>query len=318
VTRVYDRLAKEALSQALSAVSRALVAERELAPDAQRLDLWCVPDPARVSSLAPLGLLERIARQGPCAFEFFHSAPSIAEFLGSVRKLLFLRRSSRLPAAPEEPSLWIIAGGRPNQLMKPAALEQEPGWPSGVYGAPSVFRTWLVITSELPQAPETRLLRVLGAGKTLSTVTRELTRSSPDDPVSAILMPLLARLHLEWRDPGTAADPETQEFLMETRDIYETWYRKTLAEGEARGRVEGEARGRVEGEARGRVEGEARGRAEGEAQGELRALLTVLSARGIELSAEHAARVRACKDIAVLEAWLRRAVTATSADQIFD
>jgi hypothetical protein len=56
VTRIYDRLAKEALSQALSSVSRELVAERELAPDAQRLDLWCVPDPAKVPSLAPLGI----------------------------------------------------------------------------------------------------------------------------------------------------------------------------------------------------------------------------------------------------------------------
>jgi hypothetical protein len=64
-------------------------------------------------------------------------------------------------------------------------------------------------------------------------------------------MPLLARLHLEWRDPEAATDPETKELLMETRELYETWYQKTLAEGEARGR------------------------AEGKAQGELRALLTV-------------------------------------------
>jgi hypothetical protein len=125
-------------------------------------------------------------------------------------------------------------------------------------------------------------------------VTRELTRSGADDPVGAILMPLLARLHLEWREPSATIDPETREFLMETREIYDTWYQKTLAEGEARGLAEGEARG------------------------ELRALLTVLSTRGIELSPEQSARVRDCKDLALLETWLRRAISATSADQIFD
>jgi hypothetical protein len=165
VTRVYDRLAKEALSRALSSISRELVAERELAPDAQRLDLWCVPDPAKVPSLAPLGILERIAREGPCAFEFFHEAPSVAEFFASMRKLLFLRRYARLPAGADEPNLWIVAGGRPNQLTMPAVLEPAPSWPSGVYTMPPLFRTWLVLTSELPPTPDTRLLRALGAGK---------------------------------------------------------------------------------------------------------------------------------------------------------
>ncbi len=211
-----------------------------------------------------------------------------------MRKLLFLRRFARLPASPDEANLWIIAGGRPNQLMKPAGLELVPTWPSGVYAMPPLFRTWLVVTSELPLTAETRLLRVLGAGKTLATVSRELTRASPHDPVGAILMPLLVRLHLEWRDPELDGDPETKEFLMETRDIYESWYQKTLAEGEARGR------------------------AEGEASGELRALLTVLSARGLKLSAEQAARVRDCRDTAQIEAWLRRAITATETHQIFD
>jgi hypothetical protein len=98
----------------------------------------------------------------------------------------------------------------------------------------------------------------------------------------------------KWRDPKATTDPETKEFLMETREIYETWYQNTLAEGEARGRAEGEARG------------------------ELRALFTVLSARGLELSAEQARRVETCRDISLLEMWLRRAVTATSVDQVFD
>ncbi len=52
-----------------------LVPERELAADAQRLDLWCVPDEAKLGALAPFGLLQRIAKEGPCAFGSFIRPP---------------------------------------------------------------------------------------------------------------------------------------------------------------------------------------------------------------------------------------------------
>jgi hypothetical protein len=71
--------------------------------------------------------------------------------------------------------------------------------------------------------------------------------------------------------------------------------------------------GRAEDEARGRAEGEARGRAEGEAS----MLLRVLLARGFEVPNDVRQRVQSCTDIAQLEAWGDRAVTATSLHDIF-
>lgn len=70
------------------------------------------------------------------------------------------------------------------------------------------------------------------------------------------------------------------------------------------------ARGYV---AEGRAEGEAAGRAEGEA----RAVLAVLEARGVDVADEVRARITGCSDLDQLDAWVRRAATAASAQDLF-
>jgi hypothetical protein len=53
------------------------------------------------------------------------------------------------------------------------------------------------------------------------------------------------------------------------------------------------------------------------ALGEAQALLEVLDARGLSLTAEQRERVRSCIDFDTLKGWLRRAVTAASTDELF-
>jgi hypothetical protein len=65
------------------------------------------------------------------------------------------------------------------------------------------------------------------------------------------------------------------------------------------------------------AKGRAEGRAEGHAEGEAKALLAVLEARGLRASDEARARILACTDAALLEAWIRKAATATSIDELF-
>lgn len=72
------------------------------------------------------------------------------------------------------------------------------------------------------------------------------------------------------------------------------------------------------GEAEGMAQGMARGRAEGVAEGEAQAVLTVLAARGVAVRADVRDRILACTDLARLEAWLRRAVSATSIDDVLE
>ena len=74
-----------------------------------------------------------------------------------------------------------------------------------------------------------------------------------------------------------------------------------------------QAKGRAEGEAKGRAEGEAKGRAEGRAE----ALLAVLEARGVRISNDARACISNCSDAAQLDAWIRKAVTVSSVEELF-
>jgi hypothetical protein len=65
------------------------------------------------------------------------------------------------------------------------------------------------------------------------------------------------------------------------------------------------------------AEAKAKGRAEGKAEGEATALLKVLRLRGIELTDKQRESVASNSDPVRLELWLDRALTATSADEIF-
>lgn len=76
------------------------------------------------------------------------------------------------------------------------------------------------------------------------------------------------------------------------------------------------AEGADEGKAEGKAEGLAEGKAEGLAEGKAAALLQVLAARNIALDDEDRARVLACKDLAKLDRWLGRAVTASHARDV--
>lgn len=62
---------------------------------------------------------------------------------------------------------------------------------------------------------------------------------------------------------------------------------------------------------------EAKGEAKGRAEGEVAMLLDVLAARRLDLTTEQHATITACTDEQQLRTWLRRALHATSADQLF-
>ena len=55
----------------------------------------------------------------------------------------------------------------------------------------------------------------------------------------------------------------------------------------------------------------------GKAEGTAHAVIAVLEARGLPLSAEQRARIGATTDLETLEAWIRRAVTVASVDDLF-
>jgi hypothetical protein len=73
----------------------------------------------------------------------------------------------------------------------------------------------------------------------------------------------------------------------------------------------------AQGEAAGEVKGRAAGEAAGEARGEAKAILAVLEARGLRVTAAQRERVLACSDLEQLEGWVRRAVTVKTTAELF-
>ena len=72
-----------------------------------------------------------------------------------------------------------------------------------------------------------------------------------------------------------------------------------------------------EGKAEGLAEGLVEGKAEGLAEGRAKALLSILSARGLELPKHARERILSCADIVLLDRWIARAAVAASVSEIF-
>jgi hypothetical protein len=70
------------------------------------------------------------------------------------------------------------------------------------------------------------------------------------------------------------------------------------------------------GRAEGKAEGEAKGKAEGEAKGKADAVVKILMRRGLTLSADQQRRIVACTDLATLDRWLDRSLSASSVDEL--
>ncbi len=66
-----------------------------------------------------------------------------------------------------------------------------------------------------------------------------------------------------------------------------------------------------------REEGREEGRAEGRAQGKAEVILRLLDSRGVPLSEADRERIASCTDLTLLDCWLDRVMTATTADEVF-
>ncbi len=94
--------------------------------------------------------------------------------------------------------------------------------------------------------------------------------------------------------PGEIWDHLERHLKTETHEYLSDWARDNIAKGKAEGRAEGKVEGHAE------------------------AILTVLSARGIEVSEDISEKIRKCHDLDRLAAWLRAAATVDSSDALLD
>ena len=107
----------------------------------------------------------------------------------------------------------------------------------------------------------------------------------------------------EWLERALTASRVAEVF-----SVYDVccreFARRFFAKGRAEGEVEGRAEGRLEGKAVGRVEGHAR------------ALLRILAARGLSVGDAECGAILCCGELAVLDAWIERALTARSVAEV--
>jgi hypothetical protein len=215
MTRVYARLAAEALRQVMQGASATPVTTHELDG---RVALFGEPVPDRLESILPYGLARRLLAQGPAVIELFHTAPSIPDLLRSLRRGLELRSPAAWPPRPGEPWVWIFCGERPNGAFSKFGLDAERGFPRGIYATPSAYRLRLVVPNELPRTLDTLFLRLLGTGKPLRGALSELDELAPDHAVAKLMVPLVLRLNEECQG---VCDREAEAFERDTRAFCE-------------------------------------------------------------------------------------------------
>jgi hypothetical protein len=242
----FDQIGKKILRGALEPAGTVAIELEVPTADAQAIDTWFEPDPARHAELARAGLLGRMA-SGPSLFEPFRNTPGVDDLRGCFRKQYTQDHGRVLEAKklerprPPFPQLWALSTGRPESVLRRYGLSPVPGWPAGVYLGHEADARGVVVLRELPQGRETLLLRLMGAGAVLAEAVAELGRLPDDAWERQLAIPPLIAERKEI--PQDSRDEEERGYLMSTQSLYEEWERKVAQTGREQGREEGREQG---------------------------------------------------------------------------
>lgn len=166
--------------------------ERAVHVPPQRIDLAFEP-----RARAPeLGIVDRMAAQGPGMLEYFAAAPTDADIKACIRKRLNYDHERGLAArrrgavTPPEPRLWILSASKPRASVAAQAVCMAD-WPAGFWQARSDEQVHFVVLNELPEIIETLPLRLLGRGPTLQRALTQLSELSRDHILNSRALPVL-------------------------------------------------------------------------------------------------------------------------------
>jgi hypothetical protein len=310
--------------------------DAEVSPDARRIDIWFTPNPeVPFEVLAHLGLLGRIARTA-CTIEPFHDTPDGNVVMGCVCKhYLFRELLARRDPPPPPPVQWIISSGRPASALDGLCFKASSTWGAGIYEGPALTHTYLTVVSELPEARFTLLVRLMGAGRTLTKAIAEIKALPKDAPERVLALPILLRLRFEIAADPHDRTPDEQEVFMSTQDIVENLmaqYREQgidegrklgldqglkqgLRQGLDQGLKQGLDQGLKQGLDQGLKQGLDQGLRQGLDQGLAEAVITLYETRFGEPPSDIVAIIERTHDRAVLRGWLKLVGTG-SADQV--
>jgi hypothetical protein len=230
----FDQLAKQYLEEFLAPMGK-VERQYEVPGEPKFVDVWFMPDP-KATPEADLGLLGRMVEK-PCLLEPYRNSPSRTEARVSVMKLLWIqedeRRKAQVDSLSEEalPVLWILAATASQPLLEDAGRIVKTDWLAGMYFAPELFKTGIVVIDELPETEETLWLRILGRDGTQERAIREVLAFPADHPRRNGILRLLA----SWKvriDLGEIQDFSGQEALMALSEAFLEWEQRVEARGE--------------------------------------------------------------------------------------
>ncbi|KYF93421.1 hypothetical protein BE20_09370 [Sorangium cellulosum] len=196
-----DQLAKNILRDFFVLVGAAETEVEVPAGDAQRIDVWHVPDPALLRAHPEIepGLLRSMAAEAGMV-EVFSAAPGAAELHGCMRKRYQWHHTLELRAerALQLPSAWIVSAGRPDGVLRDFGFVQDASGLDGLYAGPAPgWRIHAVVIAELPRVRGMVLLRLLGAPRVRRAALRDLAALPEDAWERRVAMPWLVRLSFE-------------------------------------------------------------------------------------------------------------------------
>ncbi len=238
----FDQMSKQYLEEFLEPLGT-VARQYEVPGEAKYVDVWFVPNPEAVKG-SDLGLLGQMAQQA-CLFEPYRNVPSRTEVRVSVMKLVWVQEDERRKANRDEipedelPMLWILAATTSQPLLDAARVVTDPNYPAGVYFVPDIFRTAIVAIDQLPESPDTLLLRVLGRGMTQKRAIEEVLAL----PSNAPRRNQILRLVSSWKvriDMAELTEFAQQEDIMALSEAFLTWERETEGKGWREGQREGQ------------------------------------------------------------------------------
>lgn len=253
----FDRLAKHVVEGALGS-SCTVKTELEVAAEAQSIDVYAEPDPARSEERMRAGLLGRMA-EGVCLIEAFHQPPRAEHVHECVLKQHAVHAQRRRDARragraklPTLPTLWLVSAGDPVGVRRDFELRPLRGWPKGCFRGARASGVRLIVVSMLPNEPSTLLIRLMGAGPTLRAALAELAALPLTSWERGAAGPWIESLHFVSLEPGASAATKDEE---DTMDAVRMW-KESQHKAREEGRVEGRLEGRLEGQLQGRLEGQ--------------------------------------------------------------
>lgn len=241
-------------------------------------------DPKRRRVLGAFGELAR----GRVLFEPFRNPVTPAELQTCVLKAIDLngqtrravRRAKQKASAAEQTSLCVITPSMSEEIRNLAELTRVQVDKPGIYRLARLWSAFVVVVDELGDGASTVWLRLLGRGRVQSRAIEELLQMSFQEPLRDATFELL----VAWQQnlPLVVGTAEGENDMLENwRELYARWERKVKSEEKAH------------------------------------AVMTVLEARGLEVTDKQRKKVAECSNLAQLEAWLRAAVTAPDVDSMF-